>query len=151
MPVTCRLYRRKNGKYYARHNEPGRQISLRTSDENPAKLLLPGHNEGRRAAQVSRAVGLAYLSCTDPAARKRTWAWGFAEVLKTKSQDTDNYRRWRVAIPHISANLAPARPIFPPTSPNYFSKFRFPETKIPKIKVLYSFYVIFSLFISRTK
>ena len=68
MPVTCRLYRRKNGKYYARHNEPGRQISLRTSDENPAKLLLPGHNEGRRAAQVSRAVGLAYLSCTDPAA-----------------------------------------------------------------------------------
>ena len=190
MPVTCRLYRRKNGKYYARHNEtgasrhcprprldlpptpheyepmepplchlnkwrsgtgrggaalsisyhpaflllagggvrlrpnePGRQISLRTSDENPAKLLLPGHNEGRRAAQVSRAVGLAYLSCTDPAARKRTWAWGFAEVLKTKSQDTDNYRRWRVAIPHISANLAPARPIFPPTFPTIFQSF----------------------------
>jgi len=126
-----------------RPNEPGRQISLRTSGENPAKLLLPGHNEGRRAAQVSRAVGLAYLSCTDPAARKRTWVCIFAEVLKTKSQDTDNYRRWRVAIPHISANLAPARLIFPPTSPNYFSKFRFPETKIPKIKVLYGVFCDF--------
>jgi len=143
MPVTCRLYRRKNGKYYARHNETGRLISLRTSGENPAKLLLPGHNEGRRAAQVSRAVGLAYLSCTDPAARKRTWVCIFAEVLKTKSQDTDNYRRWRVAIPHISANLAPARPIFPPTFPNYFSKFRFPETKILKIKVLYGVFCDF--------
>ena len=46
-------------------------------------------------------------------------------------------------IPHISANPAPARPIFPPTFPNYFSKFRFPETKILKIKVLYGVFCDF--------
>jgi hypothetical protein len=53
------------------------------------------------------------------------------------------YRRWRVAIPHTSAHPAPARPIFPPTFPNYFSKFRFPETKILKIKVLYGVFCDF--------
>ena len=78
MNVTYRLYRRKNGKYYAQHNETGRQISLRTSDENTAKLLLQGHNEGSRDAQVSREVGLAYLSCTDPEAKKRSLSSNFA-------------------------------------------------------------------------
>jgi hypothetical protein len=33
--------------------------------------------------------------------------------------------------------------IFPPTSPNYFSKFRFPETEILKIKVLYGVFCDF--------
>jgi len=119
MNVTYRLYRRKNGKYYAQHNETGRQISLRTSDENTAKLLLQGHNEGSRDAQVSREVGLAYLSCTDPEAKKRTWAWVFAEVLKTKSKDTDNYRRWSVAIRDKAFNSIRTMPLIDTRSDHF--------------------------------
>jgi len=119
MNVTYRLYRRKNGKYYAQHNETGRQISLRTSDENTAKLLLQGHNEGSRDAQVSREVGLAYLSCTDPEAKKRTWAWVFAEVLKTKSKDTDNYRRWSVACKDKAFNSIRTMPLIDTRSDHF--------------------------------
>ena len=119
MNVSYRLYRRKNGKYYAQHNETGRQISLRTSDENTAKLLLQGHNEGSRDAQVSREVGLAYLSCTDPEAKKRTWAWVFAEVLKTKSKDTDNCRRWSVAIRDKAFNSIRTMPLIDTRSDHF--------------------------------
>ncbi|HTI98996.1 MAG TPA: hypothetical protein VL527_08935 [Dongiaceae bacterium] len=93
-----RLYQRSNGKFYAQHCLTGRQQSLKTRDQATAELLLTGLNEGTRDAQVSREVGLAYQSCSDPDAKKRTWAWVFEEVLKTKSQDTDNYRRWTVAL-----------------------------------------------------
>ena len=93
-----RLYQRSNGKYYAQHCKSGKQVPLKTRDRQAAELLLTALNEGSRDAQVSREVGLAYLSCTDPEAKKRTWGWVFEEVLKTKSRDTDNHRRWGVAI-----------------------------------------------------
>lgn len=93
-----RLYQRNNGKFYAQHCLSAKQISLKTKDRQAAELLLTAMNEGSRDAQVSREVGLAYLSCTDPEAKKRTWSWVFEEVLKSKSKDTDNYRRWSVAI-----------------------------------------------------
>ena len=96
--LQYRLYQRSNGKFYAQSNLTGKQVSLKTTDLQAAELLLMGMNEGSRDAQVSREVGLAYLSCSDPDAKKRTWAWVFDEFLKTKSKETDNYRRNRVAI-----------------------------------------------------
>jgi integrase len=98
MKSSFRLYERSNGKYYAQNCTTGKQVSLKTRDRQAAELLLTGLNEGTRDSQVSREVGLAYLSRTDPEAKKRTWGWVFEEVLKTKSKDTDNYRRWGVAI-----------------------------------------------------
>ena len=117
--VTYRLYQRKNGKYYAQHNGTGRQHSLRTTDHDQAVLLLQGYNEGNRDAQVSREVGLAYLSCADPDAKKRTWAWVFAEILKTKSKDTDNYRRWTVAIKDHAFNEIRIMPLIDTRSDHF--------------------------------
>jgi integrase len=106
-----RLYQRSNGKYYAQNCTTGKQVSLKTKDRQAAKLLLTALNEGSRDAQVSREVGLAYLSCTDPEAKKRTWSWVFQEVLKTKSKDTDNYRRWSVAIQDKAFNSIRTMPL----------------------------------------
>jgi integrase len=108
---SYRLYQRSNGKFYAQNCTTGKQVSLKTKDRQAAKLLLTALNEGSRDAQVSREVGLAYLSCTDPEAKKRTWSWVFQEVLKTKSKDTDNYRRWSVAIQDKAFNSIRTMPL----------------------------------------
>ena len=106
-----RLYQRKNGRFYAQHGRTGKQTSLKTMDRQAAELLLTALNEGTRDAQVSREVGLAYLSCSDPEARKRTWAWVFEQILSTKSKDTDNHRRWQVAIKDKAFNSIRTLPL----------------------------------------
>ena len=97
----------------------GRQVSLKTRDRQAAELLLTGLNEGTRDAQVSREVGLAYLSCSDPDAKKRTWGWVFEQVLNTKSKETDNHRRWSVAIKDKSFNSIRTMPLIDTRSDHF--------------------------------
>lgn len=116
---SYRLYQRSNGKFYAQNCTTGRQVSLKTRDRQAAELLLTGLNEGTRDAQVSREVGLAYLSCSDPDAKKRTWGWVFEQVLMTKSKETDNHRRWSVAIKDKAFNSIRTMPLIDTRSDHF--------------------------------
>jgi hypothetical protein len=45
-----RLFQRNNGKFCAQNCLTGRQVSLNTTDQQAAELLVTGRNEGTRDA-----------------------------------------------------------------------------------------------------
>ncbi len=92
---TYRMYRRKNGIYYAENVQTKRQISLRTRDLADAKVMLVAKNESARDSRISREVGFAYLSCADPQAKTRTWRWVIDQLVGAKAGETRI--RWETA------------------------------------------------------
>jgi hypothetical protein len=82
MKAKYRLFRR--GKiFYAENATTGKQQSLHTSDTQEAKRLIAAKNEAVNNAQLTLAVGKAYLAVTDPEMLTRTWfeVIGFVERL----------------------------------------------------------------------
>jgi hypothetical protein len=68
-----RLYRRKNGNYYAHENATGKQSSLKTKDKGEAKGLLAAQNQAASQPILNIAMAKAYLSAKSPELLTRTW------------------------------------------------------------------------------
>jgi integrase len=95
---SYRLYRRENGVYYLQNNQTGKQESLGTRDDGEAQRLQNAKNESVRIPQATKAVGIAYLSAADPDAPTRKWSWVFDQILLSKTEGSENRRRWEIAV-----------------------------------------------------
>src|SRR6266436_4532357 len=92
MKQRYRLFRRRGGVYYTFDNLTGKQISLKTADEEEAERLLHAKNEAERQPQISRQIARAYLSVSDSTFVQRTWEDVMNEVAKEKTGETQ--KRW---------------------------------------------------------
>ena len=88
------LYRR-NGIYYTENRLTHKQKSLRTRDEEVARILLNAKNEAARQPMLNRQIALTYLSASSPEAIGRTWKEVMDEIVFTKQGATRN--RYKVA------------------------------------------------------
>jgi hypothetical protein len=106
MKAKYRLFRR--GKiFYAENATTGKQQSLHTSDTQEAKRLIAAKNEAVNNAQLTLAVGKAYLAVTDPEMLTRTWfeVIGFVErrggeSTQGRAECAESVRRVRPADGH---------------------------------------------------
>jgi hypothetical protein len=89
MKAKYRLFRR--GKiFYAENANTGKQESLHTSDTLEAKRLIAAKNEAVNNAQLTLAVGKAYLAVTDPEMLTRTWFEVIGFVERRGGQSTQD-------------------------------------------------------------
>jgi hypothetical protein len=99
MKAKYRLFRR--GKiFYAENATTGKQESLHTADTQEAKRLIAAKNEAVNNAQLTLAVGKAYLAVTDPEMLKRTWfeVIGFVERRGGESTQERSKRAFQSAV-----------------------------------------------------
>ena len=68
MKKLFRLYRRSNGIYYSENSLSRKQQSLRTREEEVARILIDAKNEAARQPMLNRLIGLTYLSASTPEA-----------------------------------------------------------------------------------
>jgi hypothetical protein len=68
-----RLFRRKNGTYYAFENGTGRQTSLYTKDQGEATGLLAAKNQATAQPILNVAMAKVYLSAKSPELLTRIW------------------------------------------------------------------------------
>lgn len=85
----------KRGKYfYSQDSRTKKQKSLHTEDRFEAERILSAKNEAANNSQLSQAIGMAYLTASDPEISTRTWSDVIAFVQKRGKQTTqDRCRR----------------------------------------------------------
>jgi integrase len=88
MKKLFRLYRRCNGIYYTENSLTRKQQSLRTREEEVARILLNAKNEAARQPMLNRLIGLTYLNASTPEAIGRTWKVVMDEIAFTKQGST---------------------------------------------------------------
>jgi integrase len=93
--TTYTLIHRTGRGYYAQDRNTGQQKTLSTRDRDEAERKLLAMNETASNPSLAHAVGMAYLSCADPAAATRTWRHVFDQVINLRSGDTAH--RWVTA------------------------------------------------------
>jgi integrase len=93
MKSRFRLFRRKNGIYFAQDRQTGAQSSLRTTDTADAERLLNAKNEAEAQPGFALHIGKAYLAVADPAIARRTWGSTVEQLIATKHGE--NALRWR--------------------------------------------------------
>jgi integrase len=93
MKLVYHLFKR--GKYfYSEDSRTKKQKSLHTEDRSEAERILSAKNEAANNSQLSQAIGMAYLTASDPEMSTRTWSDVIAFVQKRGKQTTqDRYRR----------------------------------------------------------
>ncbi len=78
----------RGGTFYWEDTETGDRKSLFTKDEEEAERLIHAKNEAHRNPQLNRAMGMAYLSGTDPELVTRTWQDVMDDIIKDKEGPT---------------------------------------------------------------
>jgi integrase len=91
-----RLFRRQSGIYFCEDRQTGRQLSLRTTDQDEAIRLLSAHNEARENPAINLQIAKAYMVSADPELAKRTWRYVADQIIKTRHGP--NAQRWQRAI-----------------------------------------------------
>ena len=79
---------RRSGVFYYEDTTTGKQLSLRTKNEEEALTLLHSKNEAHRHPVLNMHIARTYLTATDPEMAKRTWQTAMDEMTKTKSGST---------------------------------------------------------------
>lgn len=81
MKPVYRLFKRGN-YFYTEDTRTGRQESLKTQDRFEAERLLMAKNEATNTAELTLAVGRAYLAAIDPGMLTRTWSDVMSLMMK---------------------------------------------------------------------
>ena len=84
MKQQFKLYRRKNGRYYAENTTTGKQSSLHTRDKAEAHRLLHARNEAAYQPAFNKQMAKTYLAAGDPRANTRTWQDVMDYLLQSK-------------------------------------------------------------------
>jgi integrase len=84
MKQQFKLYRRKNGRYYAENTTTGKQSSLHTRDKAEANRLLHARNEAAYQPAFNKQMAKTYLAAGDPRANTRTWQDVMDYLLQSK-------------------------------------------------------------------
>jgi integrase len=98
MKARYRLVKMGNrgGMYYAKDTISGSRTSLKTKNKREAETQIQALNESASQPLLSRKLGLAYLSASDPELSQRTWQQVMTDIIQDKSGPT--LRRWEIAI-----------------------------------------------------
>jgi len=86
----------RGGTFYCEDAATGRRTSLFTKDEDEAERLVHAKNESERNPQLNRAIGMAYLSGTDPDSVTRRWQHVMDDIIKDKQGPT--LKRYQTAL-----------------------------------------------------
>jgi integrase len=78
----------RGGTFYCEDTTTGKRTSLFTKNEEEAERLVHAKNESERNPQLNRAIGMAYLSGTDPDSVTRTWQDVMDDIVKDKHGST---------------------------------------------------------------
>ncbi len=98
MKARYRLVKMGNrgGAYYAKDTISGSRTSLKTKIKREAETQIQALNESSAQPLLSRKLGLAYLSASDPELSQRTWQQVMTDIIQDKAGPT--LRRWEIAI-----------------------------------------------------
>src|SRR5882757_8710936 len=88
------LFRRTEVFYYE-DTTTGKQLSLRTKNQEEAKILLNAKNESFRQPILNLQIAKAYLIGSDNGIATRTWQQAIESLMDTKQ--AENQKRWRTA------------------------------------------------------
>jgi hypothetical protein len=78
----------RGGTFYCEDTRTGKRTSLFTKEEAEAERLVHTKNESERNPQLNRAIGMAYLSGTDPESVTRIWQDVMDDIAKDKHGST---------------------------------------------------------------
>jgi len=92
MKQRYRLFRRREGVFYTFDNLTGKQLSLKTHNEEEAFRLVNARNEAERQPAINLQIARAYLMASDSSAPTRTWQHVMDEMGKLKKGVTKE--RW---------------------------------------------------------
>lgn len=92
MKQQFKLYRRKNGRYYAENTTTGKQSSLHTRDKAEANRLLHARNEAAYQPAFNKQMAKTYLAAGDPRANTRTWQDVMDYLLQSKAGSSQQTR-----------------------------------------------------------
>lgn len=109
----------RGGTFYCEDTTTGKRTSLFTKDEDEAERLVHAKNESERNPQLNRAIGMAYLSGTDPDSVTRTWKDVMDDIIKGKQGPT--LKRYQTALKDPAFELIADR-ILVETQPVEFMK-----------------------------
>jgi integrase len=109
----------RGGMFYCEDTTTGKRTSLFTKDEEEAERLVHAKNESERNPQLNRAIGMAYLSGTDPESVTRTWQDVMNDIIKDKAGSTLN--RYHTALKDPAFELIADR-VLVETQPAEFLK-----------------------------
>ena len=99
MKQQFKLYRRKNGRYYAEDTTTGKQSSLGTCDKAEAHRLLHARNEAAYQPAFNKQMAKTYLAAGDPRVNTRTWQDVMGYLLQSKEGRSQKTReRYESAI-----------------------------------------------------
>lgn len=104
-----RLYRRKNGVYYAHEHLTGKQTSLKTKARKEAQRILAAKNEASIQPALNLKIARAYLNAADENYTKRTWKNVMDKVLEGKQSTTAE--RWERACKQTVFELIRQKPL----------------------------------------
>lgn len=88
MKQQFKLYRRKNGRFYAENTTTGKQSSLHTRDRTEAVRLLHARNEAAYQPALNTQMARAYLIAGDPGIGKRNWQYVMDALMQSKATST---------------------------------------------------------------
>ena len=103
MKNRYRLFRRRGRIYYCFDNQTRRYTSLDTADRSAAEQIVEARNHALVQPALSRAIGKAYLSASDPGIRVRTWQDALRALMDTKQGVTR--LRWERAAKERALDL----------------------------------------------
>lgn len=109
----------RGGTFYCEDTTTGKRTSLFTKDEEEAERLVHAKNEAHRNPQLNRAMGMAYLSGTDPELVTRTWQDVMDDIVRDKQGPT--LKRYQTALKDPALELITDR-ILVETQPTEFLK-----------------------------